>query len=75
MIRALAPSRAWSSGKAACSQFSVRGKRGYAGYRAGQGVASLPDTLRGKNLAWQDPDHRASKRQKHVLDIMILQPL
>ena len=35
-------------------------------------VASLPDTLRGKILAWQDPERRASKRQKDLLDIMRL---
>ena len=35
-------------------------------------VASLPDTLRGKLLAWQDPKRRASKRQKDLLDIMRL---
>jgi hypothetical protein len=35
-------------------------------------VASLPDTLHGKILAWQDPEHRASKRQKDLLDIMRL---
>src|ERR1017187_9878513 len=35
-------------------------------------VASLPDTLRGKILAWQDPKRRASKRQKDLLDIMRL---
>ena len=33
-------------------------------------VASLPDTLQGKILAWQDPERRASKRQKDLLDIM-----
>ena len=35
-------------------------------------VASLPDTLRGKILAYQDPERRASKRQKDLLDIMRL---
>ena len=35
-------------------------------------VASLEDTLRGKLLAWQDPERRASKRQKDLLDIMRL---
>jgi Nucleotidyl transferase AbiEii toxin, Type IV TA system len=35
-------------------------------------VASLPDTLRGKILAWQDTKRRASKRQKDLLDIMRL---
>ena len=35
-------------------------------------VASLPDTLRGKILAWQDPERRATKRQKDLLDIMRL---
>ena len=35
-------------------------------------VASLSDTLRGKILAWQDPERRASKRQKDLLDIMRL---
>jgi hypothetical protein len=35
-------------------------------------VASLPDTLRGKILAWQDPKRRASKRQKDLLDVMRL---
>jgi hypothetical protein len=35
-------------------------------------VASLPDTLRGKILAWQDVERRASKRQKDLLDIMRL---
>jgi len=35
-------------------------------------VASLPDTLRGKILAWQDTERRASKRQKDLLDIMRL---
>ena len=35
-------------------------------------VASLPDTLHGKILAWQDPERRASKRQKDLLDIMRL---
>ncbi|MEO7300155.1 MAG: nucleotidyl transferase AbiEii/AbiGii toxin family protein [Verrucomicrobiota bacterium] len=35
-------------------------------------VASLNDTLRGKILAWQDPERRASKRQKDLLDIMRL---
>jgi len=34
--------------------------------------ASLEDTLRGKILAWQDPERRASKRQKDLLDIMRL---
>jgi hypothetical protein len=35
-------------------------------------VASLEDTLRGKILAWQDPERRVSKRQKDLLDIMRL---
>jgi len=35
-------------------------------------VASLPDTLAGKILAWQDAERRASKRQKDLLDIMRL---
>ena len=35
-------------------------------------VASREDTLRGKILAYQDPEHRASKRQKDLLDIMRL---
>jgi len=35
-------------------------------------VASLKDTLRGKILAWRDPESRASKRQKDLLDIMRL---
>ena len=35
-------------------------------------VASLPDTLHGKILAWQDTERRASKRQKDLLDIMRL---
>jgi hypothetical protein len=35
-------------------------------------VASLPDTLRGKILACQDSERRASKRQKDLLDIMRL---
>ena len=35
-------------------------------------VASREDTLRGKILACQDPEHRASKRQKDLLDIMRL---
>lgn len=35
-------------------------------------VASLKDTLHGKILAWQDPERRASKRQKDLLDIMRL---
>ena len=35
-------------------------------------VASLPDTLHGKILVWQDPKRRASKRQKDLLDIMRL---
>jgi hypothetical protein len=35
-------------------------------------VASLPDTLRGKILAWRDSERRASKRQKDLLDIMRL---
>ena len=35
-------------------------------------VASLPDTLRGKLLAWRDPERRASIRQKDLLDIMRL---
>ncbi|MEI8040062.1 MAG: hypothetical protein WCL11_01555 [Verrucomicrobiota bacterium] len=33
-------------------------------------VASREDTLRGKLLAYQDPQRRASKRQKDLLDIM-----
>ena len=32
-------------------------------------VASCEDTLRGKFLAYQDPERRASKRQKDLLDI------
>jgi hypothetical protein len=32
----------------------------------------MPDTLRGKILVWQDPERRASKRQKDLLDIMRL---
>jgi hypothetical protein len=35
-------------------------------------VASREDTLRGKILAYQDPERRASKRQKDLLDIMRL---
>jgi hypothetical protein len=35
-------------------------------------VASLPDTLQGKILAWQDPERRASEHQKDLLDIMRL---
>ena len=35
-------------------------------------VANLQDTLRGKILAYQDPECRASKRQKDLLDIMRL---
>ena len=35
-------------------------------------VASREDTLRGKILAYQDPERRASKRQKDFLDIMRL---
>jgi hypothetical protein len=35
-------------------------------------VACLKDTLRGKILAWQDPERRASKRQKDLLDVMRL---
>jgi hypothetical protein len=35
-------------------------------------VASMPDTLRGKILAWQDSKRRASKRQKDLLDVMRL---
>ena len=35
-------------------------------------VASLEDTLRGKIAAWQDPERRASKRLKDLLDIMRL---
>ena len=35
-------------------------------------VASREDTLRGKILAYQDPNRRASKRQKDLLDIMRL---
>ena len=35
-------------------------------------VASLPDTLHGKILAWRDTKRRASKRQKDLLDIMRL---
>ena len=32
-------------------------------------VASLPDTLQGKILAYRDAERRASKRQKDLLDI------
>ena len=32
-------------------------------------VASLEDTLTGKVRAWSDPERRASKRQKDLLDI------
>jgi hypothetical protein len=35
-------------------------------------VASREDTLRGKILAWQDSERRASKWQKDLLDIMRL---
>ena len=35
-------------------------------------VASLPDTLHGKVLAYQDPERRASKRQKDLTDILRL---
>jgi hypothetical protein len=35
-------------------------------------VASREDTLRGKILAYQDPERRASKRQKDLLDVMRL---
>src|SRR5471032_1937309 len=35
-------------------------------------VASREDTLRGKIMAYQDPERRASKRQKDLLDIMRL---
>ena len=35
-------------------------------------VASLPDTLQGKILAWRDPERRASKRQKDLTDILRL---
>ena len=35
-------------------------------------VAGLPDTLRGKILAWRDSERRASKRQKDLLDILRL---
>ena len=35
-------------------------------------VASLPDTMHGKILAYPDPDRRASKRQKDLTDIMRL---
>jgi Nucleotidyl transferase AbiEii toxin, Type IV TA system len=35
-------------------------------------VASREDTLRGKILAYQDPERHASKRQKDLLDIMRL---
>jgi len=35
-------------------------------------VASREDTLRGKILAYQDPQRRASKRQKDLLDLMRL---
>jgi hypothetical protein len=35
-------------------------------------VASREDTLRGKLLAFQDPQRRASKRQKDLLDILRL---
>lgn len=35
-------------------------------------VASLPDTLAGKVLAWRDPARRQSKRAKDLADIMRL---
>ncbi len=35
-------------------------------------VASLPDTLQGKILAYRDKERRASKRQKDLTDIMRL---
>jgi hypothetical protein len=35
-------------------------------------VASLPDTLHGKILAYRDPERRASKRQKDLADILRL---
>ena len=35
-------------------------------------VASLPDTLQGKILAYRDPERRASKRQKDLTDILRL---
>src|ERR1017187_5325970 len=35
-------------------------------------VANMQDTLRGKILACQDPERRASKRHKDLLDIMRL---
>jgi len=35
-------------------------------------VSGLPDTLRGKILAWRDSERRASKRQKDLLDILRL---
>ena len=35
-------------------------------------VASLEDTFKGKILAYQDAERRASKRQKDLLDIMRL---
>jgi hypothetical protein len=35
-------------------------------------VASLPDTLAGKIVAWRDHKRRPSKRQKDLLDIMRL---
>jgi hypothetical protein len=35
-------------------------------------VASLPDTLQGKILAYRDVERRASKRQKDLMDIMRL---
>jgi hypothetical protein len=35
-------------------------------------VANMQDTLRGKILAYQDPERRASKRHKDLLDIMRL---
>jgi len=35
-------------------------------------VASLPDTLQGKILAWRDPERRPSKRQKDLTDILRL---
>jgi len=35
-------------------------------------VASLPDTLQGKLLAYRDAERRASKRQKDFMDIMRL---
>lgn len=35
-------------------------------------VASLEDTFKGRLLAYQDAERRASKRQKYLLDIMRL---